>query len=129
MFTESLFHARPRGTIESLMVPGLDTREPPVHWAGVRYYAGLSLVARTWHTVGIQLTIAEQTQGKKLKLLSLHFPICKMGRITLVSQWRKRVPMRRQMGKEGIPWVLGHWAGTQNGREAGVKRTSYANPI
>lgn len=77
------------------MVAGLNAREPPVHWSGIRYYAGLSLVDRTWHIVGTQLTTAEQTQGKKLKLLSLHFPIYKMGRITLVSQWGKRVPMRR----------------------------------
>ena len=51
------------------MIAGLNAREPPVHWSGIRYYAGLSLVDRTWHIVGTQLTIAEQTQGKKLKLL------------------------------------------------------------
>lgn len=83
------------------MAPGLDTREPPVHWAGIRYYAGLSLVARTWHTVGTQLTIAEQTQGKKLKLLSLHSPILQNGKNNPCFPVGKEGPHEKTDGKGG----------------------------
>lgn len=72
---------------------------------------------RTWHTVGTQLTQASESP----------FPHLQNGKNNPCFPVGKEGP-HEKIGKEGIPWVQGHWAGTQQDGEAGVKRTSHANP-